>query len=727
MLDDAGAASHLNRRPEGWRRDVMKLSRQITALTVCVLLTAVTAVSALSAYGLYEVFRQQAQSQLQSLAEAKKSAFVAYHNRLLRDVEVQANSILLSDAVLEFDVAWSSLEEVERVALQSLYSDDGFYLAGDYGAHEESSTGYSDVHSRYHSTFLETQQANDFRDLVLLNADGFLVYSTAKQDDFGADFTGPSHRNSALARAFRQYSQQNGSTGPAFFDYHRYEAAGNAVAGFVAAPIIVDDRFRGVLAYQTRLDDVNRLLEAPQGFAETGEILVVGPDLTVRNDTTFTKDAPLNRRLDNEAVQMAFAGHSGFVTTQSTAGYHLAYATPIQIGDETFALVVSQPVTAYLMPFEQLGISLGLALAAVLGLLLFMAITGGRKLARPLEQIAALQKRLASGETNVSNPELTSPREAADLSEATFVFKKQARDVARYRAENGTLDKKKGHVQVSGQLVQQYETTLSSVIEGISHVMPNVARKVTEVSGTTTRLVDQTNTASGNAAKVQGEVDSVAMSAEKANAAFEDVASKLHDTAGLSNSAARQASDAALRLADMTTVSTRLDVLSERISEIASRTNIVSLNASLEAVRAGDVGGGFGVIAREIKSLADQIQRIAEETRQRNSELQAEMEATSTAIRMVSDTAQNATDTVASVEEAVALQAVAAGNVALAARGAANRVQTLVDELGSVNGGASATLTVSNDMQTSAEELVKTGTTLVNEVSRLLEEIKNQS
>ena len=707
----------------------MKLSRQIVAMTGTVLLTAVVAVSALAAYGVFEILRHQAEMELQTIGETKKAAFNRYHLRLLKDVEVLANSVLIADAALEFDVAWSSLESEARLALKSSYASDGFLLASEGDGYEEAGvdTGYSDVHDRYHPTLQDVQHSHDFNDLLLLNAEGTLVYSTAKRADFGADVTDANWRDTVLAKAFRHARMAPDTTVPTFYDYKRYRGADDAVVGFVTAPILTDGAFRGLLAYQIGTDALNSLMMPPPALAEKGEVLVVGQDFMVRNDTAFTRDAPMNRRLDNAAVRLALSGETGFVQTDTSAGYYLSYATPLYVSDRQFALVVSQPLEAILTPYKNLGLAMAFGLAVILSGMLLVAVVSGRRLARPIELLAMSQKRLAGGDINVSAPGIESPREAAEMNEAMYVFKKQARNIERHRDEHKSNEAGPVAGSTMAQLTDRYEQDLAVAMETVVDTLPLLSKKSMEVGTGVGNLAEITGSVRDSAKQMSGTVGSLATSAETVNSAFGEVAARLDDTSGLSSSAARQASDVTAKLADLTRVCKQLETLSVTFSEIANKANIVSLNTSLEASRAGADGKGFAVIAGEVKSLAGRIQRAAEETRLRTLDLQTEAEAASVAVRMVSDTVNNANETVNAIEGAVALQAVATGDVARAARTSATGVQSLVEELNTVVDGAKATDTATGELKSTAEQLAQTGTALVNEVSKLLADMRDQA
>ncbi len=704
----------------------MKLSRQIVAMTVCVLLTAVVVVSALSAYGVFEVLQDRAKAELELIGENKKTGFIRYHQNLLRDVEALANTVLVTEALLEFDVASASLDDAGRLAWKKTYEEDEFLLASEKETAEDTPTlaGYRSVHSRYHRSLLEVQQSQDLNDVILINADGLVVYSSAKRKDFGSSVNGELLADSVPAQAFRRFVSAGSAIRSSFFDYKRYHGASDSVVGFVAAPVLVNDTPRGVLLFQLRADALDGLMALPPGLFDSGEIIVVGEDFMVRNDTAFTRDAPLNRRLDIPPVRLALSGNSGFTTTKSSSGYHLAYATPVDIDGQIFALVVSQPVEALLTPYRDVGATVGIGLAAAVLLLVWVSVVAGRRLASPVAQIAACQKRLAEGHTGVSAPGLSSPKEVADMGDALYVFTKNARQVERYRQDEEEKKELSAEVHGNPDRLEQFEEVLNKAVEAFANTIPHFTKQKTDIGRTIDGQGGRTGAARDDARRVMEDTGALAKSTERVNSAISDVTEKVEAASSLSGSVQRQALDVATRLTDLNNAGNRLDMLADSISQIAGRTNLVSLNASLEASRGETNGNGYAVIASEIKSIASQIQLAAEETRNRHADIREDLEATLVAARMISDTASNASDAVRSLEGAVALQAVAAGDIARTARAVAKKIEVLVDNMTSLADGVAATEHGVRDIASTSDALTETGTHLVNEVSKMLAELK---
>jgi methyl-accepting chemotaxis protein len=85
----------------------------------------------------------------------------------------------------------------------------------------------------------------------------------------------------------------------------------------------------------------------------------------------------------------------------------------------------------------------------------------------------------------------------------------------------------------------------------------------------------------------------------------------------------------ATRVDDLARATGELQGMAANVDSIAAQTNILAINAAIEAARAGDVGRGFGVIAKEIRSLSQVSAATAKQMSDRMEEITVIMKATS--------------------------------------------------------------------------------------------------
>jgi anti-anti-sigma regulatory factor len=154
-------------------------------------------------------------------------------------------------------------------------------------------TLYSSSHGLYHPILRDFADRFGYHDLFLIDADGEIVYSVAKEVDFGTSLEAGPYRDSNLAEAFRRALDSDDRGFCGLVDFAPYPPSYNAPASFIASPIAGEDgEVVGVLAYQMPTVRINEIMTSggrweDVGLGASGETYIVAEDLTLRSESRF--------------------------------------------------------------------------------------------------------------------------------------------------------------------------------------------------------------------------------------------------------------------------------------------------------------------------------------------------------------------------------------------------------------------------------------------------------
>ena len=159
---------------------------------------------------------------------------------------------------------------------------------------------YSRVHEKFHPSIRSFLEKFGYYDIFLIDHEtGHIVYSVFKEVDFATSLlTGP-YRETNFARAFKSASQASDKDFVKLVDFEPYYPSYNAPASFIASPIFDGSEKIGVLVFQMPIDRINDIMTSNQdwknvGLGESGETYIVGDDFTMRNQSRFLIEDPVN-------------------------------------------------------------------------------------------------------------------------------------------------------------------------------------------------------------------------------------------------------------------------------------------------------------------------------------------------------------------------------------------------------------------------------------------------
>ena len=311
----------------------------------------------------------------------------------------------------------------------------------------------------------------DLQDVLLIDADGDVVYSALKGPDLGTNiFTGPYRGQGYLPEAFRKAMASNDTDYVVSTDFADYLPASKPTAWMVA-PIGAPGRQIGAIAIAYPISAINFLMTAEKqweraGMGRTGETFLVGPDDLMRSDSRlFLEDPEAYRRevtaagtpaevadrairegttvlvqpIDTSVTQAAQRGETGTMIATDYLGRRslVAFApAPIHRGaaeDAVVRDVAGHWVIVALIgaeeafaPERKFAKRLVQATVTLVFVACLAAMLWSRLFVRPIRRLETGAQQISAGNYNVSLP-VESKDEFGDL---TAAFNEMSRNLA---------------------------------------------------------------------------------------------------------------------------------------------------------------------------------------------------------------------------------------------------------------------------------------------------------
>lgn len=380
-----------------------QLSRKIPLVIV-----ACSAISAIliMAYSLIQVSKieeSNIQESFEVLTQQRLAEMDRYFESIQTDMKIVANSPMTQKALLAFSRAWAMYDGDPQTDLARQYIERNPYAVGEklkLDMPDGDVSAYGHVHKTYHPWFRQFMQEKGYFDIFLVNEDGNVVYSVAKESDFASNLhTGP-WRESDLAASYKKAMKLQRNE-QAFFDFKPYKSSNSAPASFITQPIMVDGAVKGALVFQMPIDRLNMVVGNPFGLGETGESLLIGADGLARNTSRFDADAnqKVQRQYQGDFMKEALNGETG-ITRETFEGKdrYIAYA-PFEFLGTKFALVVMQDYAEAFSNVTETRTTLLVGLIFIIATMVVLGGLVGRSISKPITQLTEFVGELARGET----------------------------------------------------------------------------------------------------------------------------------------------------------------------------------------------------------------------------------------------------------------------------------------------------------------------------------------
>ena len=148
---------------------------------------------------------------------------------------------------------------------------------------------YSRLHAVYHPLMRAAAATVGFFDFMVADAkSGRLIYTVEKEVDFTTSLQVGPYRGSNVAAAVARCALTPDRSAVCLEDFASYAPSGGAPIAFMGAPVIDQGVVIGVLIAQLSNEEIDNVVTGgrrwrQEGFGDTGEAYLVGPDYLVRS------------------------------------------------------------------------------------------------------------------------------------------------------------------------------------------------------------------------------------------------------------------------------------------------------------------------------------------------------------------------------------------------------------------------------------------------------------
>ncbi|MEO8529604.1 MAG: methyl-accepting chemotaxis protein [Deltaproteobacteria bacterium] len=423
-------------------KSLNSIAFRIPALAVSLVLIVAVAIAVVSYMDARKELMTANELTLQTVAKNRVQFLESWYKRIDIDVGVLSENPTIQNGMKMFAMAWDEFPD-GGATLQARYIENNPNPVGEKAKLDDAgdASRFSGNHGILHPYFRSLIQTYGYYDLFLIDADGNVVYSVAKERDFASNIlTGP-WANSTLGDAFRR-TMASGNT--EISDFAAYGPSNGDPAEFVAKAIKdKNGNIKGVLAVQLPSTQIRDIMTAGEGLGETGEAYLVASDGNRRSQSRFEGEGNVLDPIKmTPYITAALNGEAGiYPDAVGPDGVPVVAVTePFHVQDMTWALVIEQHREEILAPVVALRNQLAIQLAIAALIATVICYFAARSMTRPMLKISENMNAVSAGDYSSEIAGLSRNDEVGSMAanlkalQDALIFGREERRLALYKS-----------------------------------------------------------------------------------------------------------------------------------------------------------------------------------------------------------------------------------------------------------------------------------------------------
>ena len=551
-----------------------------------------------------------------------------------------------------------------------------------------------------------------YYDIFIIGAEhGHVMYTQAKESDFGANVGSGSLKDSGLGEAYKKVKELKR---PVFIDMAPYAPSAGAPAMFLGAPVYTDGEMKSIVVLQISDASINKIMQFRKGYGDSQEDYLVGQDELMRSDSfldpkghSLKASFANNAKVDTEASKDALSGKSDTkIVTDYNGNPVLSSYAPVKIGQDLKWAILSEIDEAEVLitpnSIRNSLTMIAIVILVVVVLIAFFVIS--ISVIKPLDKFKSKILEISSNHDLSQRVDTDAPAEIQEMGNNLNTLVNSLQELISTSKNSSTENASISH-------------ELSTTALGVGN---NVENSVVIVEQATSQAKDVQSEIVHAIADAQESKEDIVKANENLGVARDDIISL---TSKVQNTAQTEA-ELALNMEELSKEANEVKTILVIIGDIADQTNLLALNAAIEAARAGEHGRGFAVVADEVRKLAERTQKTLSEINatisvvvQSIGDASTQMSSNSQEIQNLANIAQGVEDKINDTVEIVNAAVDASDRTVKDFESTGKNVEVIVGKVEEINELSSTNARSVEEIAAAAEHL----NTLTNELNTKLE------